>query len=300
MNSDPTETRLRAAFQARLDAAPPPSDAVLARTLAAIDADRPAAGPRKVPARWWNALAAPARFATAATIVVVGGTIGFGTLKAIHDRAAVPAATPATRITFDRWATSGPHIAHTAALQLAVLDVATAARGVATIAQRERGAVIAQLPAAAGMRIVVRVQATRLTPTLAALRALGTTRSSTASSLDLGARLAANARALAAAQRASARADIARLRVERTALQTRIDDAIVAVTLRSAPTAQSRAAAAGDELLQARARRTHISLAWETSFETHRSHHARRRFHLIRRAACGNAIAGARAGRTAT
>jgi hypothetical protein len=302
MNPDRSEARLRAVFQARLDAAPPPGDAVWARTLTAINADRPRRVPRRSPARWWNALAAPARFATAAAIVIVGGTVAFGTVKAVHDRAAAPAASPATRITLDRWVASGSHVAHAAQLELAVLDVAAAAHGVAAVARRERGAVIEQSPAprAASLRIVVRVPAARLAQTLAALSALGTTRSHSETSLDLSARLAENARALAAAQHAWARADIARLTAERAALQTRIDEVIVAVTLRSAATAQVRADVTRDELLQARARRTDISLAWKSPFETHRSLHARRRFHLVRRAARRTAAARARANRTAT
>src|ERR1700726_4999751 len=80
------EERLRAAFEARLDAAPDPSDAMRARTLAAIGSQpAPRASRWQSATRRWSALAAPARFATAAAIVIVGGTIAFGTVKTARD-----------------------------------------------------------------------------------------------------------------------------------------------------------------------------------------------------------------------
>jgi hypothetical protein len=309
---DPSDEQLRAGFAARLAAAPQPSSAMRARTLAAIaagDAARVTPGWRSA-ARWWSALAAPARFATAAAIVVLGGSVAFGTFKVTHDRAALPDAAPATRITLDRESAAAPAIAHKATLELTVRDVGRAARSVGDIASRAGGAIVSQRDdgssharVAPGSHIVLHVPVAQLDATLADLAALGSVRSRSIRATDITALLASNARALAQAQRAASVARIAQLQAARARLHASIAQATIAVILRSAESGASAFTAdptQAGELPPVVMRPTSNSLTADDYSATHTSNDARHRLSAVAAAACGSDTAAASTGTSGT
>lgn len=254
--SEQSDEALRAAFAARLDAAPEPSTAMLARTLAAIAAQTRSPKPgRRWATGWWSALAAPARFSSAAAIVIIGGTVVVGSMKATHERSGAADLSAASRVTFERHSASPARLAYHGSLQLMVRDIPASTRRADALVRDERGTIIArttlrarpnELPAT---RLVLQVSGDRLRTTLDAFAALGTVLSRTVGADDMAGALTATscdlraARALArslagtrppgsGARRRAIEATIARLSARQAELEIRTRTATLAVVLR--------------------------------------------------------------------
>lgn len=300
---DTSDERLAAAFRARLDAAPDPPPGVLARTLAALPVD-PARPPD-----WRAMFASPARFATAAAIVVLGGTIAFGTVKAVHNQSPDAQASPPARITLDR-PRPGPQVEHRVSLGLAVRDVDATAVRVAALVQTQGGRVVARRargPATGAGRTIrfeLRMRADRLPATLQALKRLGTLETQTAVTADLSGALATTLRRLRLAQAAAQtlraapasadaaglramQATIATLTARRNSLEERIATATIALAIRQT-----------GELSLGAPRPTGIAFAGASNCVSHDPNGARQRLRSLGPPASPPSAARSVAGRT--
>jgi hypothetical protein len=305
-----------------LENAPEPADAVFSRTMAAVTAASPrvhAATP------WWPALAGPARLAAAAAIVIVGGTIAFGTVKATRERVVATDGATAARVTLDRVPQHEQRLARSAAIQIVVRDVASAARRISELAQHEDAAVMSeQLIGAAHhpparARIVLRVRANRLDATMVVISELGRVDSRSIETSDLTRALDDNAAALrraASSARATPRgsamnaeqatadeADVTRLIADRSALERRIAMATLAIVLRAENPGRSALSATPgtiDEPLPGSLRRTCSLLARGSSFAPHDTELAGRRLWPFDLAASRILAAASHTGRTPT
>jgi hypothetical protein len=283
---------LRSRLRERLEVAPEPPAAMFERTLRRIGSrpGAPATPSWMSAAGWWQALAAPGRFALAAAIVVVGGTIAFDTVKLTreHERALSTAAAP-TIISMDRVAPRTAQLARTATIQLTVVDVpatvrriAAAARGAGGVVTAPRAADWAAQTANPTVRLTLRLPAARLDATLRAVATFGSVRSRSVRSIDLAATLRGTDLQLEALRRSSAhtapalRADvhrkIAQLSAHRNALAERVANATLAVTLFAGsppPLAAAPVRRAWAEPLNVTLRPTSTTLARGSCFEAY-------------------------------
>jgi hypothetical protein len=243
MNLHDPDDAVHAAFRARLERAPEPSAAMFARTMAAVDAPEVSQRSRGTAPRPWAALlATPARFATAAAIVVVSGTIAVSTLRTTHARTTGGVvATPAARITLDREGHPAPLLARSGTIVLVVNDIPSAIEAVDAAVHRANGTVVvgrdatsaAAVPTTALTRMLVRVPTRHFAATLDAIAMLGSVRSRSVDRVDLTAAFAANGRAARAAQHGATTAERDRIAHERRLLEARLRQATIAVTLRN-------------------------------------------------------------------
>lgn len=290
---DLSDAKLAHAFRDRLDREFD-SPTLFTRTMAAIDAAPIVpARPRsrwRAATGWWSALAAPARFATAAAIVIVGGTVAFGTVKVTHDRVPLSDAVAGSRVTLDRRPVRAAQLARGASLRLVVPNVPAAVRDIAAIAARAGSNLdsrdVARSTATAGraVRLVLRVPATAFDATLDALSTLGRVDSRGTTTSDLSGPLAAIDERLRLAQTPP---ETTRLRTQRAALERRIATATVVIDVRAANLR---------ELSSTALRPTPISLARGSAFVACRSQLAWDRLHFVGRSASGTLAGAARTG----
>jgi hypothetical protein len=213
---DPSDAQLRETFAARLDGAPEPDAAMYERTMNRID-DLPHANARPVwksAAAWWTALALPARWALAAAVVTVGGTAAFQGVRGgalpvtytprealIIKRDVVPARSrafpsPAAGMPQTQFA----QIARTARIGITVGSLPLAGEQIARLAREEKGA----LRASDAAHIVLAVPARDFDGTMHALETLGTIRSRSVHTDDVGDALRNTSDRLAALRRKQA------------------------------------------------------------------------------------------------
>jgi len=217
---DPNDQRLRAAFSARLDAAPAPDAAIYARTARLIDdAPRAKRAPWKSAAAWWTALAAPARWALAAALVTVGGTAAFqgvhgGTTSGtnvFHDmvvkRDSLPAkSTAASASSPAADMRTLPQRTQTATIDLAVGNIPLTIMQARSIARRESATMYVRTSL-----LVLTMPRANLDAAMHSIEALGTVRSHSLRTTDLTASLNSSAARLSALRQQAA-ALLARLR----------------------------------------------------------------------------------------